>query len=128
MALSLRDSIPITITPHCSVCHNFKKRLLRFGNQIRFAADFAPKSLLSSALKCPYCAIVLGATQKIAVSATEALEREVAWIYIRGSATHPPRSLSLEIYFKDSRPKLELETYAQDLTGRHNLPPALFCH
>jgi hypothetical protein len=64
--------------------------------------------------------------QQIAVSKDDELEPSIAWVYIRGPAELPPRTLSLEIYFKDSRPKLELEIYAQNFAGRHNSHQAVF--
>lgn len=51
------------------------------------------------------------------MSEDESLDQDVSWIYIRGPAKLPPRTLSLEIYLKDSRPKVELEIYAQHRNG-----------
>jgi hypothetical protein len=106
---------------NCLVCHNFKKRALRFGDQERFAADFAAQSINASATTCRYCAIIHKAIRQFELSEDDGLERKIAWIYARGPSMLPPQTLSLEVYFEGPRPKLELEVYNRS-RGRLSLP------
>ncbi|KAI1861377.1 uncharacterized protein JN550_010907 [Neoarthrinium moseri] len=117
MALSITSTALSRVAVPCSVCHGFQLRKLRYGDQIRYAADFSPMSLLQSALTCPFCAIVLGGVLKLGGHDIETLESVIAWIYIRGPHELPPLTLSVEIYYRDSRPKLELEIYAEGSSG-----------
>lgn len=121
MALYQAESAHLSVLSPCQVCHNFHKRSLRFGDQIRYAADFAPEYLLKSASTCHLCQLIHKAINEDIVAGAESLENTVAWIYLQGPSDKPPRTLSLEIYFKDTRPKLELEIYSKDDDGEHNL-------
>lgn len=116
MELHLEPSGPYTIQD-CNVCHNFKKRSLRFGDQERYAADFSPVSLNQSARICLNCAIIHTAIRQFNANDEKGLGRKVVWIYARGPAELPPRTLSLEVYFEGPRPKLELQVY-NPLEGR----------
>jgi hypothetical protein len=106
----------------CFVCHNFRKRSFRYGDQERFAADFAPQSINASAITCRYCAIIHKAIRQFELSEEDGLEQQIARIYARRPAELPPRTLSLDVYFKGPRPKLEVEIYHHSL-GR--LPSSL---
>lgn len=109
----------------CPVCHNFRKRSLRYGEQERFAADFAPQSINASATKCGYCSIIHEAIRRFELSEENGLEQIICWIYARGPAESPPRTLSLEIYFNGLRPKLELEVYYRSFGRLLSLLPIM---
>jgi hypothetical protein len=111
LSLSPSASYSNALSGNCLVCHNFKKRPLRFGDQERFAADFAPQSINASATTCRYCAIIHKAIRQFELSEDDSFKRKIAWIYARGPAELPPRTLSLEVYFEGPRPKLELEVH-----------------
>lgn len=106
---------------YCDQCHDLEKRLLRYGLQVRVAFDLAPRQLIASVSQCCRCAIILNAIQQF-VPETQEIESSIARIYARGPAELPPHTLSLEVYFKVSRPKLEVEIYAKcakDLSGMY---------
>lgn len=105
----------------CAVCNNFGKRMLRtyvLRPQSRFAFDFTAEEIIktSSNSKCPYCCIVLQGIQQFEQHIGP-FESSVARVYARGPFETKPHTLSLEIYFKDSRPKLEIEYLTRDMRG-----------
>jgi hypothetical protein len=86
--------------------------------QRRVAFDFAPGKLITSASSCPFCAILLGAIQQFQPD-LRSFTNYITSIYAWGPEELQPHTLSLEIYFEDSRPKLELELHSQSSSGMY---------
>ena len=114
---NMSGSVP---NPPCRLCNNLQRRILS-GQipQYRAAFDFSPTSLAESSGSCPFCAIILSGIRQFEPHICDT----VVWIYARGPAEVPPQTLSLELYYRDSRPKLELELHAQTEHGIHTYLP-----
>ena len=100
----------------CLICNSLRKR----EDGARLGFEFAPNQLESSVQTtgCPCCITLLNgikASQDLSWSFTE----HVRCVYVRchGKRQEFLETLSLEIYFKDDRPKLELEFFSQANIG-----------
>jgi hypothetical protein len=97
---------------HCNLCNNLKKRS---EDDIRLAFDFNPSELDRSAeAKCPACNVILAGI----LNSEDGwkLAEDVTHIYVFGLAKKED-SLSLELYFRDDRPKVVLELYRRERDG-----------
>lgn len=93
----------------CNLCNNLKKKS---GDDVRLALDFVPSELCKSAeTQCPACNVILAGIQHSEDGWT--LAEDVTRIYVFGLANKED-SLSLELYFKDDRPKVILEVYSRE--------------
>jgi hypothetical protein len=92
--------------------------------QHRIAFDCAPAELLQSSLGCHYCRRIFDGIREFRAEIGD-FTNSVSRLYARGPATDPPYTLTLEIYFRDSRPKLELEFFAHNDDGMLRQPLAL---
>jgi hypothetical protein len=112
-----RISVSSMNTGNCLVCNNLELRTEReFLNvrQHRIAFDFTPEELLSTSLHCSYCLLVFEGIRQFQREIGDFVET-VARIYARGpTADKIPPTLSLEIYFKGPRTKLEIEFHTRD--------------
>lgn len=100
----------------CPCCNDFGKRMLYYGLQPRVAFDASPLDLQESASKCRFCGIVFAALQQFEPEIGKITD-DVNWIYAKRTGAPSHMTLMLEIYFKDPRPKLELEIYAGSYAG-----------
>jgi hypothetical protein len=93
----------------CNLCNNLKKKN---EDDVRLAFDFEASELRRSAeAKCPACQVILAGIQRSEDGWT--LAEDVARTYVYGLANKED-SLSLEIYFRDDRPKVILEFYRRE--------------
>src|SRR5690349_15097656 len=95
----------------CEVCNAFnRRRLTEWINmdQYRLAFDCTPTELLRSSSKCNYCRRIFDGIREFRDDIGNFVD-SVARLYVRGPAAERPFTLTLEIYFHDSRPKLEFE-------------------
>ncbi|KAH7359698.1 heterokaryon incompatibility protein-domain-containing protein [Pyrenochaeta sp. MPI-SDFR-AT-0127] len=96
----------------CKLCNDQEKKNEDDG---RLAFDFTPDELIQSASRqgCSSCIVILEGLRK---SATEGwnFDHDVRRVYARCRGMHnqKPTTLSLEVYFKNDRPKLELEFFS----------------
>lgn len=84
--------------------------------QHRFAFDCAPVELLESSSRCYYCRRIFDGVREFRDEIGDFVN-SVSRLYARGPADDRPRTLTLEIYFQDTRPKLELELFAHGDDG-----------
>jgi len=93
--------------PLCKLCNNLKKKAARF----RLAFDFTPGELEISAntAKCLACKILLDGVLRFE-GHDWIFSNDISRIYAHGSPNGKD-SLTLELHFKDERPKLDLEFY-----------------
>jgi hypothetical protein len=84
-------------------------------DDVRLAFDFVPSELDRSAeAKCPACNVILAGILHSEDGWT--LAEDVTHIYVFGLAKKED-SLSLELYFRDDRPKVVLEFYRRERNG-----------
>lgn len=96
----------------CNLCNNLKKKN---EDDVRLAFDFVPSELDRSAeAKCPACNVILAGILHSEDGWTFA--EDVTHIYVFGLAKKED-SLSLELYFRDDRPKVVLEFYRRERNG-----------
>jgi len=96
----------------CNLCNNLKKKS---EDDVRLAFDFVPSELDRSAeAKCPACDVILAGILHSEDGWT--LAEDVTHIYVFGLAKEED-SLSLELYFRDDRPKVVLEFYRRERNG-----------
>jgi len=103
----------------CEVCNDFdRKYLTEWINmrQHRLAFDCTPEALLQSSSTCCYCRRIFDGIREFRDEIGDFVI-SVSRLYIRGPADDPPHTLTLELYFRDSRPKLELEFLAHSKDG-----------
>jgi hypothetical protein len=89
--------------------------------QQRIAFDFTPEELLASSLRCSYCLLIFEGIRQFQREIGDFVG-SVSRIYACGPAHNVPRTLSLEIYFKEPRTKLEIEFHTQGDVGMSNEP------
>lgn len=95
--------------PQCSLCNDLKKR---GEDDVRLAFDFIPSELeMSAEAKCTACIVILAGIRHSEDGWT--LAENVTRIYVFALAKEGD-SLSLELYFKDDRPKVVLEFYRRE--------------
>jgi hypothetical protein len=95
----------------CGLCNGLEKK---YEHDMRLAFDFVPEELIRSAYEngCASCKVIATGIRTWAAGTNWFLERDVRRVYARchGIMTNgKPKTLSLELYFMDERPKLELE-------------------
>jgi hypothetical protein len=96
----------------CNLCNNLKKK---DEDDVRLAFDFVPSELDRSAeAKCLACNVILAGILHYEDGWT--LAEDVTHIYVLGLANKED-SLSLELYFRDDRPKIVLEFYRRERDG-----------
>ena len=84
-------------------------------DDVRLAFDFAPSELDKSAeAQCPACNVILAGILHSEDGWT--LAEDVTHMYVFGLAKTKD-SLSVELYFKDDRPKVVLEFYRRERNG-----------
>jgi hypothetical protein len=97
-------------TSPCALCNNQEKR---DEDDVRLAFDFTPEELLYSARdgRCDSCLVILAGLQQATTLGLSSFEGDVRRINARCRGQRHGRgdTLSLEVYFLDERPKLELE-------------------
>lgn len=86
--------------------------------QHRFAFDCTPGELLRSTSRCQYCHGIFDGIREFREDIGDFVNN-VSRIYVRGPAEDGPYTLSLEIYFRESRPKLGLEFLTHNKTGEY---------
>ncbi|KAJ0108235.1 uncharacterized protein J7T55_000200 [Diaporthe amygdali] len=93
------------MSPPCSLCNNLGKRS---PHDNRLALDFTYEMLSRNGETgaCKSCALMLEAIERFVSSPARAISR----VYVYGLAANC-NTLSVEIYFKDGRPKLILELF-----------------
>lgn len=93
------------MSPPCSLCNNLEKWS---PHDDRLALDFTYDVLSRNGETgaCKSCALMLEATERFVSSPAQAISR----VYVYGLAANC-NTLSVEIYFKDDRPKLILELF-----------------
>ncbi|KAL5424623.1 hypothetical protein PMIN05_012166 [Paraphaeosphaeria minitans] len=113
----------------CKVCNNFDRRqLTAWINmcQHRLAFDCHPAKLLRSSSECHYCRRIFDGIREFRDEIGDFVN-SVSRLYARGPADDRPRTLTLELYFQDSRPKLELEFFAHNEDGL-SVAKGAICH
>jgi hypothetical protein len=103
----------------CPVCNDFDRKYLTTWinmHQYRFAFDCAPAELLAACAVCYWCRLIFNGIRQFRGEIGD-FTTSVSRLYTRGPADTPPHTLSLEIYFHDSRPKLELELFTHNMDG-----------
>jgi hypothetical protein len=90
--------------------------MMYFGLQARVAFDLSPSGLRASAAGCQYCAIALEAIRQFEAQISD-IATDVRWIYAYRPEERFQKTLILEVYFNDSRPKMKLEVYAKTPVG-----------
>ncbi|TVY88520.1 hypothetical protein LAWI1_G007433 [Lachnellula willkommii] len=96
----------------CNLCNDLKKKS---EDDVRLAFDFVPSELNRSAeAKCPACNVILAGILHSEDGWTFA--EDVTHIYVFALAKEED-SLSLELYFRDDRPKVVLEFYRRERNG-----------
>mgnify|MGYP004501149717 CR=1 FL=1 len=97
----------------CELCNNLEKE---YAFDPRLAFDFTPDELWASAHDqgCVCCLVILSGFQQSSTFYSGNFQRHVKRIYARCRAERQDHldTLSLELYFVDERPKLELEFYS----------------
>jgi hypothetical protein len=107
----LHSQTPLDVeTSPCALCNDQKKR---DEDDVRLAFDFTPEELLHSARdgRCDSCLVILAGLQQATTLGLSSFEDDVRRVNVRCHGQRHGRcdSLSLEVYFLDERPKLELE-------------------
>jgi hypothetical protein len=101
----------------CNLCNDQEKK---DEDDVRLAFDFTPDKLIQSASRrgCSSCTVILDGIRE-SETHSWSFEQHVRQVYARCRGTHNQKSdsLSLEIYFKDDRPKLELEFFSLQTNG-----------
>lgn len=96
----------------CRLCNDQEKG---DSGDVRLAFDFTPDELVQSASaeSCASCAVILAGIIR-AETDTWSFRDDVRRVYARFRSITNTKSdtLSLETYFKDERPKLELELFS----------------
>jgi len=109
----------------CRLCRN----LVRDENSgIRLSLEFTPECLQKSVLvhECQSCAILLNGISLMQDN-TWSFAADVSRVYGYGLATESD-TLTLEVYFIDSRPRLMLEFFHGDHTGESRYSVQRSCH
>lgn len=106
----------------CSICNNQEKK---DDDDVRLAFDFTPGELIRSIHKagCSACAIILAGLRGYE-SRSWAFEQDVRRVYAQCRSMRNGKSdtLCLELYFKNDRPKVELEFFSIDANGESVFP------
>lgn len=84
--------------------------------QHRLAFDCSPAEIVQSSSKCHYCRRIFEGIREFRDEIGDFID-SVSRLYVRGPAVDRPHTLTLEIYFKRSRPKLELEFFTHNDDG-----------
>ncbi|KAF2245985.1 HET-domain-containing protein [Trematosphaeria pertusa] len=96
----------------CKLCNDQEKK---HEDDARLAFDFTPEDLAKSAYErpCDSCMVILEGLRQ-SQTREWSFQRDVRRVYARchSKRSNYAESLSLEIYFVDDRPKLELEFYS----------------
>lgn len=96
----------------CSLCNGLAKRN---EDDVRLAFDFTPRQLVRSAFYegCDSCLVILEGLRQ-SETPDWSLQRDIRRVYARCNSKRGSiqDTLRLEIYYKDDRPKLELEYYS----------------
>jgi hypothetical protein len=107
--LHSQTPLNIEMSP-CALCNDQKKR---DEDDVRLAFDFTPEELLHSARdgRCDSCLVILAGLQQATTLGLSSFEDDVRRVNARCRGQRHGRcdTLSLEVYFLDERPKLELE-------------------
>jgi hypothetical protein len=94
----------------CALCNDQEKKN---EDDVRLAFDFTPGELLRSALhgRCDFCLLILEGLRQAKTLGLGCFEEDVRRVNARCRGQRRGRcdTLSLEVYFVDERPKLELE-------------------
>jgi hypothetical protein len=104
----------------CKLCNDQEKKGEEY---VRLAFDFTPTEISISAENgCVSCAVILKGLSA-AESGTWSFKDDIRRVYARcrSSSTKIPDSLTVEIYFADERPKLELEFFSLDGSGTYKV-------
>lgn len=98
----------------CQLCHDLKKD---DNSGHRLSLEFTPEYLQQSAIlrKCQSCTILLNGIS-LMQDDTWSFAAHVSRVYGYGLATESD-TLTLEIYFVNSHPRLMLEFFHGDLSG-----------
>jgi hypothetical protein len=86
--------------------------------QYRLAYDCSPEELLQSISKCCYCRRFFEGIREFRDEIGN-FTSSISRLYVRGPAEVRPHTLTLELYFQDSRPKLELEFFTHNKEGTY---------
>jgi hypothetical protein len=96
----------------CSLCNDLVKR---DEDDARLAFDFTLQQLIDSAYhaRCDSCLVILEGLRQ-SQTPDWSLQRDVRRVYARCNSKRGSfhDTLRLEVYYKDDRPKLELEYYS----------------
>jgi hypothetical protein len=102
----------------CALCNDQEKR---DEGDVRLAFDFTPEELLHSARdgRCDSCLVILAGLQQATTLGLSSFEDDVRRVNARCRGQRHGRcdTLSLEVYFLDERPRLELEYCSFDSCG-----------
>jgi hypothetical protein len=92
----------------CIVCKNLKKN----EDDFRLAFDFVPSELIKSAkaTKCVASKLLLDGILRFEDESWK-ISKDVTRVYANGLTKEQSDTLSVEVYFKDTRPKIVLEFY-----------------
>jgi hypothetical protein len=95
----------------CQLCYNLEKKE---ADDFRLALDFAPEQLLASknSQKCIACAFILEGILRFE-DETWTFAKDTSRVYLYALEGEGD-SLTLEVYFKDDRPKLMLEFFVRE--------------
>jgi hypothetical protein len=102
----------------CALCNDQEKR---DEDDVRLAFDFTPEELLQSARdgRCESCLVILEGLRQATPLGLSSFEDDVRRVSVRCRGQRRGRcdTLSLEVYFLDDRPRLELEYCSLDSFG-----------
>lgn len=105
----------------CGLCHNLEKK---DEGDARLAFDFTPEEIVRSAYEgpCDSCTVILEGLRQVE-SNEWTFQRDVRRVYARCCSIRKSYhdSLTLEVYFVDDRPKIELEFFSLQPHGRSRL-------
>lgn len=97
----------------CALCNNQEKRR---KYQTRLGFDFTPEQLVQSACVkgCDSCLVILEALRQAKSLNGCRLSQDVRTVYVRchNQRKNHTDSLSIEVYFVDDRPRVDLELYS----------------
>jgi hypothetical protein len=98
----------------CKLCNGLEKR---YSFDPRLAFDFAPDELYASAYLqgCQYCLVILEGLQQSGTFYSGVFQKDVRRVYARCCDERQGHfdTLSVEMYFVDERPKLQLKFYTK---------------
>lgn len=105
--------------PPCALCNDQQKR---DEDDARLGFDFTPEELLRSACdkNCDSCLVILEGLRRSGLLESYSFEEDVRRVYVRccGQRGNLNDTLSVEMYFVDERPKVELEFYSLQPQGK----------